>query len=120
MHRLYEGPTRIAGVRPYQRGAPLIRIHWRAPARTGELHSKIYEPSTLSGATIVLDFFKAGYHHRGEPYRSELAVTTAASLANAVYELGHQIGFVSNARDAADRIRHKAWNRETNTPISPR
>src|SRR5262245_42224808 len=119
-HRLYEDPTRIAGVRHYERGDPLNRIHWRATARTGALHSKIYEPSTLSGATILLDFFKAGYHRRGEPYRSELAVTTAASLANAVYELGQQIGFVTNARDAVDRIRQEGWDREARTRIAAR
>ncbi|MFL5245620.1 MAG: DUF58 domain-containing protein [Gemmataceae bacterium] len=119
-HRLFEDPTRIAGVRPYERGDPLNRVHWRATARTGELHSKIYEPSTLSGATVVLDFFKAGYPHRGEPYRSELAVTTAASLANAVYELGQQIGFVSNAHDAVDRIRQEGWDREARTRIAAR
>ena len=55
-HRLYEDPTRIAGVRPYEAGDPLNRIHWRATARTGRLHSKVYEPSTLAGATILLDF----------------------------------------------------------------
>jgi uncharacterized protein (DUF58 family) len=109
VHRLYEDPTRIAGVRPYEQGDPLNRVHWRATARTGELHSKVYEPSTLSGATILLDFHKAGYHRRGEPYRSELAITAAASLANAVYELGQQVGLVTNGRDAADRIRLEGW-----------
>ena len=34
-HRLYEDPTRIAGVRRYELGDPLNRIHWRATARTG-------------------------------------------------------------------------------------
>ena len=52
-HRLYEDPTRIAGVRQYQAGDPLNRVHWRATARTGQLHSKIYEPSTLAGATVA-------------------------------------------------------------------
>jgi uncharacterized protein (DUF58 family) len=105
IHRLYEDPTRIAGVRPYEAGDPLNRIHWRATARAGALHSKIYEPSTLAGATLVLDFHEAGYPCRGEPHRSELAVTAAASLANAVYEVGQQIGLVTNARDTANRIR---------------
>ena len=61
MHRLYEDPTRIAGVRPYEPGDPLNRIHWRATARTGTLHSKITEPSTLTGATVLLDFHNGGY-----------------------------------------------------------
>jgi uncharacterized protein (DUF58 family) len=109
MHRLYEDPTRIAGVRPYEAGDPLSRVHWRATARTGVLHSKIYDPSTVAGATLVLDFHDKGYHRQGEPFRSELAVTTAASLANAVYEMGQQVGLVTNARDAADRIRLEGW-----------
>ena len=104
-HRLFEDPTRIAGVRPYELGDPLNRVHWRATARTGVLHSKVHEPSTLSGATVLLDFHTAGYHQRGEPFRSELAVTAALSLANAVYEMGQQVGLVTNGRDAADRIR---------------
>jgi uncharacterized protein (DUF58 family) len=111
-HRLYEDPTRIAGVRPYEAGDPLTRVHWRATARTGALHSKVYEPSTLAGATLLLDFHTAGYHGRGEPFRSELAVTAAASLAHAVYQMGQQIGFISNGRDAADRIRLEGWDRE--------
>jgi uncharacterized repeat protein (TIGR01451 family) len=108
-HRLYEDPTRIAGVRPYQAGDPLNRIHWRATARSGQLHSKVYEATTLAGATVLLDFHHSGYPPRGEPDRSELAVTTAVSLANAVCEMGQQIGLVTNARDAVDRIRREGW-----------
>ena len=42
--------------------------------------------------------------------RSELAITAAASLANAMYEMGQQVGLVSNCRDAADRIRTEGWD----------
>ncbi len=115
VHRLYEDPTRIAGVRPYEAGDPMNRIHWRATARTGQLHSKVYEPSTLAGATLLLDFHAAGYSKRGEPIRSELAVTAAASLANAVYQMGQQVGLVSNGRDAADRIRLEGWQGDYRT-----
>jgi uncharacterized protein (DUF58 family) len=117
-HRLYEDPTRIAGVRGYLAGDPLNRVHWRATARTGELQSKVYEPSTIAGATILLDFHKDSYHRRGEPYRSETAVTVAASLANAVYELGQQVGLITNGRDAADRIRQEGWDKEFRTRIA--
>jgi uncharacterized protein (DUF58 family) len=114
-HRLFEDPTRIAGVRPYERGDPLNRVHWRATARTGQLHSKVYEPSTIAGITIVLDFHDAGYAARGEPARSELAITTASSLAHAVMLLGQQIGLVTNGRDAADRIRQEGWDADYRT-----
>lgn len=108
-YRLFEDPTRIAGVRAYERGDPLNRVSWKATARTGQLHSKVYEPSTVVGATILLDFHKASHSKSGEPHRSELAITAAASIANAVYLMGQQIGLVTNGRDAADRIRTEGW-----------
>jgi uncharacterized protein (DUF58 family) len=104
-HRLYEDPTRLAGVRPYEPGDPLNRVHWKATARTGALHSKVVEPSCLAGATVLLDFHKDGYPDRGEPFRSDLAATAAASLVAAVSELGQQVGLVTNAGDAAARLR---------------
>lgn len=115
MHRLFEDPTRIAGVREYQRGDPLNRVHWRATARTGALHCKMYEPSCIAGVTLLLDFHRAVYSPRSEPHRSELAVTAAASLANAVYQIGQQIGFVTNGRDAADRILQEGFRHEFRT-----
>lgn len=114
-HRLFEDPTRIAGVRRYQAGDPLNRVHWRATARTGELHSKVYEPSTVAGATLVLDFHRDAYDPKHEPFRSELAITAAASMANAVYQLGQQVGLATNARDAADRIRQEGWDYDLRT-----
>ena len=120
VHRLFEDPTRNAGVRTYQPGDPLNRVHWRATARTGTLHSKIYEPSTLAGATLVLDFHQGSYPKRGEPHRSELAVTATVSLANAVFELGQQIGLVTNGRDAAERIRVEGWDKEFRTRTGAR
>src|SRR5262245_44885113 len=114
-HRLYDDPTRIAGVREYHTGDPFNRVHWRTTARTGLLHSKVYEPSTITGATVLLDFHEAGYDSRREPQRSDLAVTAAASLANAVYQMGEQVGLVTNGRDAADRIRTEGWAHDFRT-----
>ena len=114
-HRLFEDPTRIAGVREYQPGDPQNRIHWRATARMGALHCRVYEPSCVAGVTLLLDFHKADYPARNEPIRSELAIVTAVSLANAVYQLGQQVGLVTNARDAADRVRTEGIAREFRT-----
>ncbi len=104
-NRLFEDPTRTAGVREYQVGDPLQRVHWKVTARTGVLHCRVYEPTSLAGATILIDFHANGYPARGEPHRSDLAVTTAASVAYAVSVLNQQLGLASNGRDAADRIR---------------
>lgn len=110
-HRLYEDPTRIAGVRQYMQGDPLNRIHWRATARTGQLHCKMYEPSTLAGATLLVDMNLDGYPSRGEPYRSELVATTAASLANAILLTHQQIGLWSNGADGVARWVEASLNR---------
>lgn len=107
-NRLFEDVTRTAGVRPYIPGDPLSRVHWRATARTGQLHSRLYEPTSLAGATVLIDFHSDGYPSRGEPFRSDLAVTVACSLAYAVSVLNQQVGMASNGRDAADRIREEA------------
>jgi uncharacterized repeat protein (TIGR01451 family) len=119
-YRLYEDPTRIAGVRRYERGDPLNRVHWRATARTGVLHSKVYEPSTVAGATLLLDFHVNSHAKKHEPFRSEIAVTAAASIANTLYQLGQQVGIVSNGRDAADRIRTEGWGYDLKTRSAAR
>jgi uncharacterized protein (DUF58 family) len=111
-HRLFEDPTRIAGVRGYEAGDPLNRVNWRATARTGVLQSKIYEPSTVAGATLLIDFHEQSFPADGEPVRSELVVTAAASVAGAIFSMGQQIGLVTNARDAADRIRTEGWSHD--------
>lgn len=115
-NRLFDDPTRTAGVRPYQLGDPLQRVHWKATARTGELHSRVYEPTSLAGATVLVDFHKAGFPKRGEPVRSDLAVTVACALAYAVSVLNQQVGLVSNGRDAAERIRAEALAADAPTP----
>jgi uncharacterized protein (DUF58 family) len=139
-HRFFEDPTRIAGIRPYEKGDSLNRVHWRATARTGSLHSKIYDPSCVAGVTLVLDFHRDAFlNPRARPVMSrelelklgrraaaefradlegpdsawvELAVTTVASIAHAVCELGQQIGLVTHGRDAAERMRVEGFRGE--------
>ncbi|RMG02062.1 MAG: DUF58 domain-containing protein, partial [Planctomycetota bacterium] len=108
-HRLYEDPTRIAGVRDYQPGDPLNRVHWKATARVMSLQCKTYEPSSIAGATLIVDFHRGSYRRQDEPNRSERSVTTAAAIAHLLFEMGEQIGLVSNGRDAAARIRTEGF-----------
>lgn len=114
-HRLFEDPSRLAGCRSYQPGDPLQRIHWPATARTGSLQTKIFEPSSVAGATILLDFDRRHYIRKHEPVRSELAITTVASLAQDLIRTGQQVGLVTNGRDAAERIRTEGWKTDART-----
>ena len=45
----------IFGVREYQRGDPLRRIHWRTSARRGELVVREFEPPGQRTLTVLLD-----------------------------------------------------------------
>lgn len=103
-YRLMEDPTLVSGIRQYQHGDPLRSIHWRATARTGTLQSKQYQPTSVAGATLLLDFHRESNPDHHEPVRTDLAVTAAASIAHALMQMQQQFGLISNARDAADRI----------------
>jgi len=100
--QIHEDPTRIAGVREYRHGDPLRRIHWKASAKTGQLHSKIYDPSCLLGANLILDFHAASWAGDRQVERSEFAVSVAASLASHLASRGVEVGLVCNGVDAAD------------------
>ena len=101
-NRIYEDPTRIAGLREYAPGDPLSRIHWKASARTGELFVKQNEPSNVLGATLILDLHEDSYLPEEREGRMELAITTTASIAYLLQMSGEQLGMVTNASDAAE------------------
>lgn len=107
--RILEDPSRLQGIRQWQPGDAMRQVHWAATARTGTLHSKIYEQTSVAGATIVVDLHRASNPAQHEPVRTDLAITMAASIAEALYEMNQPVGLVSNGRDAADRIRLEGW-----------
>jgi uncharacterized protein (DUF58 family) len=104
-----EDPTRLRGIRQWQPGDPMRRVHWSATARTGVLHSKVYEPTSIAGVTLAIDMHVDTNPTRNEPVRTDLAITAAASIAEAMHEQSQPFGLVSNGRDAADRIRTEGW-----------
>lgn len=112
-NRIYTDPTRINSIREYVPGDPLNSIHWKATARTGKLHVKTYEPSSVIGGTLVLDLHDASYKPDRKEERMELAITTTASIAYLLQISGEQVGMITNARDAAEVARYEIEKRET-------
>jgi uncharacterized protein (DUF58 family) len=108
-YRTMEDPTLLLGIREYLPGDPMNRVDWRATARTGKLHSKIFQPTSVAGAMIVLDLHRQSNPDRHEPVRSDLAVVAAASIAHTLYIMQQQFGLVANGRDAAERVRLEGW-----------
>ena len=106
-----EDPTRPAGVREYRRGDPLRRLHWKATAHTGRLHSRVYERTRIQGANILLDFHRQAWPEgEGGSEQRELAVTVAASVAAHLRDRHQRFGLISNGLDAARMI--EAWPAE--------
>lgn len=106
-HRIYDDPTRISHVREYAPGDPLNRIHWKASAHAGALFTKQADPSTVTGATLVLDLHADSYVPENKEARMELAITTTASIAYLLQLSGEQVGMITNARDAAEVARYE-------------
>jgi uncharacterized protein (DUF58 family) len=100
---LFEDPTRIRGVREYQRGDALNRIHWKATARSGRLCSKVYDPVCEAGATVVLDFHRDSWSaaRSTDPNKpaSELAIEIACTICRYLADGGWKVGFFANGRD---------------------
>jgi len=101
--RVLEDPTQVVGVRPYQHGDGLRRVHWRATAHTGRLQSKLFEVSAQVAATIVLNLRREDYP--GPPAEAdeaaELGIMCAASLATHLLDRRQPTGLLCLGRDPA-------------------
>lgn len=75
--RSFRETTQVNGVREYNYGDRLSRIHWNATAKTGTWKSKEFERESLPKTVIVLDRHYRNYSNREQ---FELAVSIAASL----------------------------------------
>lgn len=80
----------VHGVRPYQAGEGGRRIHWRATARTGELHVIEWEEETAADLTILLDVQAALVAGAPGADSLELSIVAAASVAAFLLESGQR------------------------------
>ncbi|MFB3882579.1 MAG: DUF58 domain-containing protein [Armatimonadota bacterium] len=101
--RALEDPAQVVGIRPYQHGDELRRVHWRATAHTGRLQSKLFELSAQVEIILVLDLRRADYPDspNDAAEAAELAVTATASIANHTLEGKHRVGLLALGRDPA-------------------
>lgn len=105
---LVEDPMRMSGVRPYVAGDSPKRIHWRASARTGELQTRVFEPSATPVAAIFLDTITFSHLWEGQNSNLlELSVILTASMSRQLIDGRHQVGVYANAPipDVARTIR---------------
>ena len=84
-----------SGVREYQPGDSLNRIHWRSTARTNELMVKLFELDPASDVWIVLDLHRDVHVGTDEDGTEEHAVRIAASVARYFLLANRNVGFLA-------------------------
>ncbi|HEV7214076.1 MAG TPA: DUF58 domain-containing protein, partial [Chloroflexota bacterium] len=114
---LSEDPSRVIGVRDYQRGDSIRRIHWPATARHGQLQVKKLEPAMTLQTILLLDLHPESYDSQLVDQYQELAIVAAASFANRLIEMRQAVGLISNGVDVAMR---GAGDEEVRSAVLPR
>ena len=95
--RMFEERERFAGVRPYEPGDPLNRIHWRLTGHVGGLQTKLFEPTRSADVLLALDlsvgepFWNAIY-----PEIAEDTIGWASFLARQAMGEGWKVGLIAN------------------------
>ncbi len=94
---MFEERERFAGVRPYEPGDPLNRIHWRLTGHTGGLQTKLFEPTRSAEVLLVMDLSV------GEPFWdaifpdiAEDTIGWASFLARQAIHAGWRVGMMAN------------------------
>ena len=96
--RLLEDPSRVIGIRDYVYGDDLRRVHWKATARTMQLQSKIYEPTTTHTLVMFLNVStQTNVYFATSPELLELSICAVASVADWALEEGYAVGLYTNS-----------------------
>ncbi|HEY70474.1 MAG TPA: DUF58 domain-containing protein [Anaerolineae bacterium] len=87
--------TDFYGVRNYQPGDPLRRIHWRATARHVDVpFTTEFEQERIANIGIILDTRPEQMQESGDRALFEHGVRAAAALADALLRDGHRVGLL--------------------------
>jgi len=96
--RIFEQRERFGGVRPYEPGDPLNRIHWKLTGHTGALQTKVFEPTRSAEVLLVVDLAA------GEPFWdsvyptiAEESIGWASFFGREAIEAGWRVGLITNA-----------------------
>jgi uncharacterized protein (DUF58 family) len=97
---LHEEPSLFAGVRPYQPGDQLRRIHWKATARLGRTVSRRYDPARERELLLAVDIQTWPGDYWMLNWEEDLVeglCVAALALARRHVEDGVAVGLVVNA-----------------------
>lgn len=94
------------GVREYQPGDELRRVHWRTTARTGTLAVTEYAQGVTLDVVVALDLSRDAYAGTGEGEGSalETAITLTATLLDDLLRHGHMVRLLTQSSQPADTL----------------
>jgi len=95
--RIWDDPSRPAGVREYRPGDPIKSIDWKTTAKRGDMFVRQFDPSVSEHAVILAEAITTSVPWEG--YRSDVlegTMVAAASLANHALDLGYKVGLIAN------------------------
>lgn len=97
---LFADPARTIGARDYRQDDPLKSVHWSATARSGQLQTRVYEPTTSLELLIFLDLDTFTRYWEGtDPVQVERAISAAATLAKVGLAERYSVGLVANGME---------------------
>jgi uncharacterized protein (DUF58 family) len=96
--RLFGDPTQAIGIRAYGSGDGLRDIHWKASARAGALHVKVFASTTAFKVALFVDVESFATGAPPDPEALELALSAAGSIAAALARQGSPTGLYVNTR----------------------
>jgi uncharacterized protein (DUF58 family) len=95
--RMFEQPERFAGVRPYQAGDPLNRIHWKLTGHAGGLQTKLFEPTRSADVLLAMDLAVGEpFWHGIYPDIAEETIGWTSFLARLAVDAGWRVGILAN------------------------
>ena len=97
--RIFEDPARLRGVREYQPGDNLRRIHWKASAHADTLLVKQLSPAISLESMVLLNLNTQDYHRQRIYSASEWAIVVAASVATYLESMRQAVGLATNGSD---------------------
>ena len=95
--RIFQDPTRPAGLRDYRRGDPLKIVDWKATARAQRLQVRTFEPSTSTTVALVVAVdTREPFWESYAPEVLERVIVVAASVASYAADKQYTLGLFAN------------------------
>jgi uncharacterized protein (DUF58 family) len=88
----------ITGIRPYNHGDAINKIHWLSSVRHNELQVKEFDLEQTADLWLLLDLERAAHAGIGDGASVETAVTAAASIALQTLSANRAVGMTASAR----------------------